>query len=63
MRGMTLFFPGNLPCGSDGPAKQLGLETVGIRDHKETLAVGEAIACQKTEDPADQVVAQVMSFS
>ncbi len=36
------------PGGNDYPAKELGLDTVRVRDPKETLAVIEAIvACQK----------------
>lgn len=36
------------PGGNDYPAKQLGLDTVRVRDPEETLAVIEAIvACQK----------------
>ena len=36
------------PGGNDYPAKQLGLDTVRVRDPKETLAViATVIACQK----------------
>ena len=36
------------PGGNDYPAKELGLDTVRVRDPQETLAVIEAIvACQK----------------
>lgn len=46
--GMMFIGDAIFPGGNDYPAKQLGLDTVRVRDPKETLAVIETIvACQK----------------